>query len=214
MTSLFRRQRPQGETRVEVDRAEALAPEVHASPGLEATIARLGGDNTWSVLDLGGAVGTNVEFFAGRARRLFIADIPRALEAGFGAEGATGNQTARRLLQLLPSDPESFDLVLAWDLVNYLSRDQTRSLARAVADLCRPGAVLLALVVTAHEMPSRPVTYAIREPGHLVYRRGDTELRPGPRLTPAAVERALEGFVIEHSYVLRHGVQEFVAVLE
>jgi len=214
MTSLFRRPRPQREISTEVDRVEAAGPEVHVSPGLEASTSRLGGVDTWSVLDLGGAVGANFEFFAGRARRLFIADIPRALEAGSGAAGATGDRLAQRLVRLLPSEPESFDLVLAWDLINYLSRDQTRILARAVADLCRPGAVLLALVVTAHEMSSRPLTYAIRDPGHLVYRRGDIELRPGPSLTPAAVERALEGFVIEHSYVLRHGVQEFVAVLE
>ena len=214
MTSLLRRQRPQRETRAEEDTAEAFEPEIHASPGLAAAISRLAGDDTWSVLDFGGAVAANVDFFAGRAERLFIADIPRALEAGSGAEDVTSDRSARRLLQLLPSDPESFDLVLAWDLINYLSRDQTRSLARAVADLCRPGAVLLALVVTAHEMPSRPLTYAIRDPDHLVYRRDDTESTPGSCLTPAAVERALEGFAVEHSFILRHGVQEFVAVLE
>ena len=38
--------------------------------------------------------------------------------------------------------------------------------------------------------------------------------RDNPDLPPAEVEKLLAGFRVEHSFVLRHGVREYVAVRE
>ena len=37
------------------------------------------------------------------------------------------------------------------------------------------------------------------------------EVRGAPNLPPSTVERLIKGFRIEHSFVLQHGVHEYVA---
>jgi hypothetical protein len=69
------------------------------------------------------------------------------------------------------------------------------------------------MIVHATEtMPDIPNRYRILGDDQLAYEPVTTDRRGAPNLPPAAVERRLEGFEIEHSFVLRHGVREYVAI--
>ena len=66
----------------------------------------------------------------GRRIRLRIADLDAAVD-DLGLREVPAGHWERRLPDLLPRrDDERFDLVLAWDLVNYFGRDRWPSLVR------------------------------------------------------------------------------------
>jgi hypothetical protein len=62
------------------------------------------------------------------------------------------------------------------------------------------------------EMPAEPQAFQIEAEDRVSYRPAGPEMRAPTPLQPAEVERLLAGFRIESSFILRHGVREFVAV--
>jgi hypothetical protein len=184
----------------------SLAAELHHSPGLEAAFRRMRAVEGGRVLDLGPAVRTNVEFFASFAHHLRIVDV-LAPSGTFGIGEGGGSPPV--------IDPAwgPFDLVLAWDLLSSLEPAEARARIDQVERACLRGACLFALVVEGDAAAIRPSSFAIRDEHTLEYRY---PARPEPTRawTPAAVQRALEPFRVEHSFVLRNGFHEYAAVLE
>lgn len=199
--------KPRPLSELEVERGSAVPEgiEERRSPGLAAALSALPSDRRARVLDLGAVNGANVEFLANCGARLWVADLVRIVD---GAE--VRNEA---LWAALPAQVEGdpFDLVLAWDVLNYLERDQVERLISRIADLCRPGAVLLAVVITAAEMSASPLRFTIRSAESILYRASEPSRRPAPEWPSAAVERCLQGFEVKHSFVLRSGVQEYLA---
>ncbi len=60
-------------------------------------------------------------------------------------------------------------------------------------------------------MAAVPNRYRIVDGARLTYEPATTELQGVPNLPPAVVEKLLKGFRVEHSFVLQHGVHEYVA---
>jgi len=178
--------------------------EIHRSPGLEAVMEGLSHGGAIRILDLGPAISENVEFFAGRAARIQIVD---ALRGSFGTGAAT--VVVRELAQ---ASNGGFHLVLLWDCLNYLSPEERKALVESIVPLCRPDARCLAMVITSATMTVSPTRFRIVDESHLTYERSTTEMMGAPQMTPAAVRELLVGFSIEHAFVLRNGVREFVAI--
>jgi hypothetical protein len=186
-------------------------PEVHRSLALGELFAGLDPGRRLHVLDLGPAVGANVAFLtAGFPCRLHVADLYGTL----AAEGTRATDPEADLGGLfrraLPAPERGFDLVLGWDLVDYLTRPQIRALAGALAPLCRPGGEVFLMVSTGREIPQNPGTYQFRDAGTLVYRGRTERTRAGPRYRPADIDELMRGFTVDRSYLLRHGVQEYL----
>jgi hypothetical protein len=204
-------------SRVETERIVEVPPEppgpkivTYSSPGLEEAVRGVPDDGSCKVLDLGPSVADNVEFVSSFASYLQIID---AIDRGPSASEMEGGGFGRlsTLLSLLDEHRRSFNLVLAWDVLNYLSTDQAERLLQSVAELCLPNARLHAVVFATDTMAAVPNRYRILDSTHLAYEPGTTELRGAPNLPPAAVGKLLKGFRIEHSFVLQHGVHEYVA---
>ena len=117
------------------------------------------------VLDLGPALGASVEFLAGYSVQLFIADLYRSLRSSTGQLPPDAVRLRRVLQEQLPVPEDGpFDLILAWDLLNYLAADQLEALGQHLGALCRPGGQLFALVSTRGPISDRPMTFEIIAP--------------------------------------------------
>jgi hypothetical protein len=184
--------------------------EIHGSPGLEEAVRGVPGDGSCKVLDMGPSVADNVDFVSSFASYLQIVD---AIERGPGSDDAQGAGLGRlsTLQPLVKKHRRSFHLVLMWDVLNYLSPERAERLIQTVAELCIPGARLHAIVHSTDTMPAVPNRYRILGGSRLAYEPGTTDIRGVPNLPPSAVEKLLKGFRIEHSFVLQHGVHEYVA---
>lgn len=177
-------------------------PVSHAAPGLDLVLAALPADRSCHILDLGPAVPDNVALLGPRAARLQIVDLLRGRARG--AESGA-------LADLASEHSRSFDLVLAWDVLDYLSADQAARVVEFLGNLCRRGSILHALIAAADAIPSAPGSYRILADGRLRRERPDGGEVGAPSLTPADVEKLLVGFRVEHAFVLSHGVREYVA---
>ena len=163
------------------------------------------------VLDLGPALGASVEFLAGYSVQLFIADLFRSLRSSTGQLPPDAARLRRALEEQLPLPAEGpFDLVLAWDLLNYFAADQLEALGQHLGALCRPGGQLFALVATRGNIGDRPMNFEIVARDLLRYRPTGAQQRPGPGYRETALERLLDAFAVQTSFLLRNGMQEYI----
>lgn len=163
------------------------------------------------VLDLGPALGASVEFLARYSVQLFIADLYRSVRSSTGQLPPDAARLQRVLEEQLPVPEDGpFDLVLAWDLLNYFAADQLAALGQHLGSLCRPGGQLFALVATRGPIGDRPMTFEILARDTLRYGSTAAAQRPSPGYRETALERLLEAFAVQTSYLLRNGMQEYI----
>jgi hypothetical protein len=178
--------------------------EIHRSPGFEAILSELTRRDAIRVLDFGPAVPENIEFYSGFATRVQVIDGFRDTPDAASAVGI--------LKDLARRHTGSFHLVLLWDSLNYLASARAGEVVAAIVPLCRPEARCMAMVATSDTMPASPRRYRVVDASHLSYEESTTEVLGAPQMPPAVVERVLAGFSIEHAFVLRNGIREYVAV--
>lgn len=172
---------------------------------------RLGAEGKHRILDLGPASGENVDFFAHYPCTLYVADFYQNL-LSFPAERRIDGEGFREIVGELLSYPEDtrFDAILVWDLFDYLCLDQIEVLSRRLARYSELGTILVALLSLHSEIPSRPRAYQILNGETLRYDMNCTSHRPAPRHVEPHLCRRMPGFRVESTFVLRHGVQEYV----
>lgn len=112
---------------------------------------------------------------------------------------------------LPPPGREMLDLVLCWDLPNYLSLAALNFLCTQLAGRVKPGCRLHMLITYAkREMPSLPPHYSLLPDGRLRPIRENDSLGPAPRYSPEDLSLALAPFRYERGVLLANGMQEFV----
>ncbi len=175
----------------EVTRQRSLALPKLVEP-LESAV----GNGFW-VLDLGPASPANLDFFLGRGAKLTVADFtPSRGEA---------------ISDLVRVEPGThFDLVLAWDFLNYLQRDRLGALLRSLEPYFRPGTTIHALVATAREMSAAPRRYRIEDAETLLCEGPRERVVPSPRYAEGDLLRCMPGLNVEHRFQLRNGMLEYL----
>ena len=183
----------------------------HQTLGLGQVLHELERQRRPRVLDLGPALGTSVEFLAGYSVQLFIADLYRSLRSSTGQLPPDADRLRRALEDQLPIPDEGpFDLILAWDLLNYFATDQLEALGQHLGALCRPGGQLFALVTTRGPISDRPMNFEIVARDLLRYGATAASERDSPGYHETALERLLDAFAVQTSFLLRHGMQEYI----
>jgi hypothetical protein len=183
-------------------------PETHRSLALPSLLAEIARRPKAQVLDLGPALGSNVEFFHQFGCKLYIEDLfsaivesPRDGEERLDFAAHFGNVSR-----------EPIDLVFAWDLFNYLSRRELTALGDELGRLCRPGAVVFALLSFLKQMPAQPQRFRIKDGETLGYERQTTAERPSPRYASSDMAELFPGFTVDRSFLLRHGYMEYLLI--
>ncbi len=188
---------------------------VFRSLALGALLQRLEEGRLYSILDLGPARAGNLDFWVPTARRICFEDYYRTwADKGF-VKPEEGGSYLPLLGELLSfREDVRFDIVLAWDIFNYLDHDHVRALVEYVGRSCPPGAILLALISSAAMIPARPTVFQIRDREHLSYENSGPTMRPSPRYQPRDIARMIPGFRVLNSFLLRHGTQEYLFIRE
>jgi hypothetical protein len=163
------------------------------------------------VLDLGPPVADNVACYAHFGAKISIADfyrffLPRRAE---GLEGASVGPHLFRTL--LPRDAtRGFDVVLAWELLDYLSPDENTWLLHSLRELCSPGALLYALVASEGKLSLRPPVYTIEDEKTLRCDAPAPVRRPAPGYSEQALLRFMPQLEVERRYQLRNQRVEYL----
>ncbi len=186
--------------------ASDSGPRIYSSRALELIRERLEARTRCHVLDLGPAIGDNIEFLGRYRCKLYIEDCA---EPPGAAGDAVGEPVAGHGLRSVNA-PASIDVVLAWDLFDYLSPSALSRLGRGLSKVCKPHALLFTLVHTGKQIPARPSRYLLLGDDRIGYSVLDQETRGCPQHHQASLLRHLPGFRLLRSMLLRNGSQEYV----
>ena len=179
-------------------------------PLFEAAIGAFDDERRHVVLDLGVVRSGTLSLLNGFRCRLDVMALTAG--AGSGLDGLEPEDFSARVNAALPpAGGESLDLVLCWNLFNYLSIDQIGRVVAALAPRCRSGARLHALIeYSARSMPSRPLSFSPAGPGTLEAVVADDEQVSAPRYSARDLEQCMPGFSHERTMLLGGGMQEYL----
>ena len=127
----------------------AQAEVVKQGFGIEQFLAALAEPAGQYVLDLGDLSQSTVSYVTGRGHRLYAEDVLTRLDEVFGPgdPAVTQDEPGRVrtfLEECLPFPPHQFDVVLAWDTLEFLTRPVLDPFIEQLYTVLRPGGVLLA----------------------------------------------------------------------
>jgi hypothetical protein len=186
------------------------APEGLSAPLFHSLMQRLGAGGRWCVLDLGAAHTATIGALGKYRCRLEIVDLADGLDE------LNGEIDARKIRQsadaLLPARRgEGADIVLCWDLINYLNKPALTAVMECIALRCKRGALAHGLVYySAKSMPERPSTFLPIDDQRILQKVQPGRERPAPRYSPEDLARCMPRYSVERGRLLRNGMQEFL----
>jgi len=162
------------------------------------------------VLDLGSASPELVALLTPFRCRLEIADVADGL-ADLDAEPDPVLLRDKVEALLPPAGNEPLDIVLCWDLLNYLQRPALSALMAAIGARMRPRAFAHVLIVySATRMSRRPGNFSPLPDGRLIETATTEAQRDAPRYSSDDLRQTLRGFTAESVMLLKNGMQEFL----
>ncbi len=194
--------------------AAAATPADCGSMGLARVAEHLARGGKHQVLDLGGALQHNLDFLSQFPTRLFFEPLEDALAdlhtVGPEAEADSGPPPPPFAgLFAYPGDV-SFDLVLAWDLFDYLEPEHIGALRERLAPHLARDCLLFCLTSNQAKIPAEPQRYRILAEDRLAYEPQGPRLIQGPRHGAMELKAELRDFALERSFLLQNGVQEYL----
>jgi hypothetical protein len=129
------------------------------SNGLDQFFSYIKGESGLSILDLAGVNQANVSFITNLGHRIYSEDFLRSLQRD-GDSDTLPNVDAF-LKQNLNHPDGSFDGVLVWDVLEYLSAPLLAATVERLYRIVKPGSYLLA-VFQAHEKAQSVPQYSFR----------------------------------------------------
>ena len=187
---------------------------VRLSNGLKEFLWHLNGIGNGSLLDLGPVWQTTVSFFIERGFKVYTEDLLgawkeflrveedrlREMAPGMDATEMTPAARAERFLSnSLQYSPDTFDAVLAWDLLDYLDSELVPRVVTRLTELIKEGGVILAI------FHSRKPDCFFR---YRVVNVQNFELLPSPALFPA--QRIFQNREIQNLFSRFHSSKTFV----
>jgi SAM-dependent methyltransferase len=197
---------PQGAPRAVTTPAEPVV----ASRAFPKFLSTLAGREHSTFIDLGPAVGSNLEFFAERtACKFFFDDLFAEIEA----QAAAG--TREKLATLLPAriaQPDaSVDAVLCWDIFDFLDKAAAQGLARELVRVLKPGGALFGFFYNQIGQQKNQYTkFIIEDESHFRHRTSPATPVQVQVLPNRDIIRLFEGLLVSDSYLLLTHTREIV----
>jgi hypothetical protein len=139
-------------------------PSTRASRGLEQFFFSIRDVVGLSVLDCAGASQDNINFLIDLGHKVYSQDLVRSMDEAFGTEvshQSNPGQIEFFLRQNFEYPSHTFDAVLLWDALQFMSPALLAATVDRLYDVMRPGAYLLAFF-SAAERASEVPAYSFR----------------------------------------------------
>jgi hypothetical protein len=133
-------------------RAEDFRP--RHSNGLDQFFSYIKGESGLSILDLAGANQANVSYITNLGHRIYSEDFLRSLR--FASNGDGPPHIESFLDQNLAHEDNSFDGVLVWDVLEYLSAPLLTATVERLFRITKPGSYLLAVFQSQEKAETVP----------------------------------------------------------
>jgi len=187
---------------------------VYNSLGFQSLCSAIQEMGVCDILELGPIRSGNLKFWSRFSPSIFVADLRSSLPLQITHSEEDGYLEPDWVRILGLPEGRSYNVILAWDLFNYMEIADIASLIRHLSRYCKPGAVLLSLIFDRKQMPETITVYRVVDELHLAYEYCDTETRNCLRHQPRTLSSAMRNFRTIESFRLRNGIVEYVYVYE
>jgi SAM-dependent methyltransferase len=130
------------------------------SSGMGELAKALNSDDTICVLDLGSTSPANIRYCTERGHRIYSEDLLEAsTDPSLAMKDSSGNtvlDSKRFVAENLVYPSAHFDVVLCWNLADYLDESLVKPVMERLWSLMKPGGVLLAFFHTKEAGPDAP----------------------------------------------------------
>lgn len=187
------------------------------SPLLFGVLAALEEDVRVGVLDLIPAHAGLLEYFARYHCKLFLPgcrDALCALPADEPEETAKLPGALKQLLLLPPHATPVLDMLLLWDLPNYLQRDVLMALINHLLPYLSPRAVLHTYIHTRQSMPQQPGSFSLTPDEKVSVDLTGQWDRTSPMYYQEILHKLLAPLRVERGMLLANGLQEYILRLK
>jgi hypothetical protein len=169
----------------------------------------------YQVLDLGPPISRNIEFFTQFPCKLYIENFYDTLNSFdyFSPEDGFSYEAVFCYLMPYPKTVR-FDIILAWDLFDYLEREVFRHLTLHLGRFSAKGTLLFSLISTNRHTPETPYRFTILDRENLLYEPTSHVLRACPRYEQKDLTTLLPNFRVCNSFYLRNGFKEYLFMYE
>jgi hypothetical protein len=192
--------------------AGSAEPESYAlvpSRAFPKFLSAIAGREHLTIIDVGPAIGTNVEFFAERAAcKIYVEDLYADLE--LHARANTRPELTKLLSTRVAQPDASVDAVLCWDIFDFLEKAAAQVLARELVRVLKPGGALFGFFANAAGQQTHYTKFVISEGSHFRHRLQPATQVPRQVLQNRDIIRLFDGLLVSDSYLLLTHTREIV----
>lgn len=164
-----------------------------------------------NVVDLGAASVGNCRMFSRNGARVYIDTSGNSLRLKI----AESNEIETiDIDDLMARCPTPIDVLLFWDLLDYLSLDAIKKISGRFSEVMRSGGMIYALASRQRYIPNTPTVIDMVREDRIRFLNNDATEREAPQYPPKKLEQSMPGFVLEKLYLLQNGVQEHLFLFE
>ena len=176
----------------------------HRSPGITAIFNAVKGAKQNGILDLGTATGTNLGFYSRLGCRFQFESFDQTV-SGFLADELTETQILDSFLSSLTTDIK-FDVVLFWDLLNYLPKPLIEPIVEKLQAVLKPNALVHMVNFVGSSIPSSPAVFSVADQYQLNVSVSSDRIKPANRVTTVALLKMFPRFLMVQSYLNAEGM--------
>lgn len=188
-------------------------PAARRSRGLEQFFFSIRDVVGLSVLDSAGASQDNIDFLIDLGHKVYTQDLVRSLDDAFGSDPAEQTNPGRIqyfLKQNFDYPPETFDAILLWDALQFMSPALLNATVQRVYEVMRPKSYLLAFF-TATERASEVPSYTFRIADNKTIVLGERDIRPpGQVFNNRNLEKLFGKFESVKFFLTRENLREVI----
>lgn len=193
--------------------AKNSPPMVRQSRGLEQFFFNIRDVVGLSVLDCAGANQENINFLVDLGHKIYSQDLVRNLDEAFGHDLAEQTNVSRIeffLRQNFDYPPGTFDGVLLWDSLQFMSPALLNAVIERLYDVMKPKSYLLAFF-TANEKAAEAPSYAFRIADHKTIVLTERGIRPaGQVFNNRNLEKLFGKFESVKFFLTRENLREVI----
>lgn len=165
------------------------------------------------VLDLGAPLQRSLSFLTGITSKIHYEDLP--YEYALGGPRMMCEAFADHVKRLRSINPTPvYDLVLCWDVLNYLPPEDFRSFAEDLMQVVGSGSFMHLLLSPIREIPKLPGRYQILDRTTVSIEFDRTAQRPSHHYNQLHLKEALPSARVCRSVLLRNGAHEHLVRFE
>lgn len=178
---------------------------IHRSPAFTAIYNEIKTSDRNRVLDLGPMSGGCFQLLSKLSCKIQVEDLSGAIRDHiFMKTDAQELDVSKYMAQYEPTD--KFDVILAWDIINFLSLDAIKSLFDKLKPHCKPNTLVHMLRYVESKIPSTPRKFLVKD--KYLLEMSDTELidKTLPNYSTVQLLSSMDGYFMQETLMGQMGM--------